>query len=470
MSEILCMQPCFNKDAKQTSKEDVIQMVKSGTARSLAIVGQTEIGKTHLLKQLLKRKDIINSYEYIFYVSLKYHVYSEETNVLKFLVGSESQKYWMDCTTSEEFNIFKVVLEKINEASNFRKVCIIFDDFINLDLTFENYANPTFLFERKNKTGSVLFYLIKKWFTNSQKILLLHPWQYYQLSKSSIEIKNMVYIAQGVNQSGQRVLVRTLNTQTKCTRIDCLPNNDCIGFGTTCQKDKCPVCICCINSNCHQEIKCLCYVPSICCKMLQEFKTNRPIQIKTVAVAASVSAIRLEKAFFPNGSKSCRFDRIAKFAWKNYSQKKYFFDRSDIANAELTGGELFYFFAIRVIGANYEFCFSHLFLQELLAALWLLFCQDEDFKEEMRFYADFFHNKNFDVVRQFIDVICDKIRLRKDLAYACGNHKINHQNLRKRQRDLKHIGYIKRLLNHFRFAIYRILNILGSLRVNVGTK
>ena len=108
MSEILCMQPCFNKDAKQASKEDVIRLVKSGTARSLAIVGQTEIGKTHLLKQLLKRKDITNSYEYIFYVSLKYHVCSKKTNVLKFLVSSESQKYWMDCKTSKELDIFKI--------------------------------------------------------------------------------------------------------------------------------------------------------------------------------------------------------------------------------------------------------------------------------------------------------------------------------------------------------------------------
>ena len=112
--------------------------------------------------------------------------------------------------------------------------------------------------------------------------------------------------------------------------------------------------------------------------------------MKTVAVAASVLAIRLEKAFFPNGSKSCRFDRIAKFAWKNYSQKKYFFDRSDIANAELTSGELFYFFAIRVIGTNYEFCFSHLFLQELLAALWLLFLSRRGFQRRNEILLKFF--------------------------------------------------------------------------------
>ena len=477
MSEILCMPPCFNEDAKQTSEEDIIQLVKSGTARSLAIVGQTEIGKTHLLKQLLKRKDIINSYEYIFYVSLKFHVCSKNTNVLKFLVGSESPKHWMDCTTSEDFNIFKDVVEKIDEASRSRKVCIIFDDFINLDLTFkkfennfERYANPTDLFKKEIKTGSVLFYLIKKWFRNSQKILLLHPWQYYQLSKSSLEIKSMVYIAQGLNETSQRALVRRMNIQSKCTKINCVPNDDCLGFGTTCQKNECLVCIHCINSNCHHEIKCLCYVPSICCETLQKFKTNRFIQTKTIAIAASVLVIRLENAFIYNGCINCQFDHIAKFAWNNYSQKQYFFDQFDIASAKLTSGELFYFFSIRVIGTDNEFCFSHLFLQELLAALWLLFCQDEDFKEEMRSCANLFHDRNFDVVREFIDVICDDIRLQKKLAYACRKSNINHQNLKKRQRDLKHIGCIKMLFKYLRFAYNKILNILDLFRVNLGTK
>ena len=455
MSDIVWKQPHFD-DVEQMSEEDVKQLVKPGCGQRLAIVGQTQIGKTHLLKQLLKEEEITSSYDYIFYVSLKHYVCTKKTNVLKFLVGLGLPKSWMECTTDEEYLCFKGVVEKIDKAAECKKVCIIFDDFINLDFTVEDYSSPTYLYENNIETGFVLFNLLKKWFKNSQKIFLLHPWQYFRLSKFSFDIQIMVYIVQGINHKSQGELVKNLNAQTKCTKIKCKPSDNCIGFVTKCQNNTCCLCYYCRNSNCHLEIQSLCYVPSNCFQMLQEYKRNGSKQKVTAEVAASVLVHRLEEAFLSDGSKSCCFKHIAKFAWTNYLQKKYFFDQYDITNAKLSCGELFYFFTIRKIGFEYEFCFSHLFLQELLAALWLLSRLNDKFKEEFELHKTFFNDKHFDVIHEFMNVVSSEYRLSKKVARFC---KIDCQNLMALEKDLK--KNLKILYFLFFVVIFLVLSQLS---------
>ena len=389
VSSMICEESEGEKDLYQTAVNQWLKPNDHSNKNScIAVVGQSEIGKTQLLKTMLK--DLRHEYDFIFYVSLEHLNCSDEINVLQFLTNQASLR-WLIYDTDIDFELFKRVIERLDDPK--QKVCIILDDFEKSSFSFSDSSYSKSIFEIA-EVGYMISKTFNTWFNHAFKIFSLTPWQFVELN---LKPNHLIYV-KGINVKGQEELN---------ARSDVIEKHEASG---------CPVCRCCHLNNCQLELQSLCYVPSNCKLLLQ---LTRSLPSSTVTVyAASIFTLKLMKLFQQNFKQTEKFDfnRILRFAWKKLAKNSLIFKARDLIRFGLSKMEINIFFSCRRESMvhsldslyqqfevlNLVFFFSHVLLQEFLAALWLLSRPSEELKNELTDNRESFLKGRFDVVQEFM--------------------------------------------------------------------
>ena len=382
-SEMICQNTPENKDLSK-----VLELLQSGSKSNrkqpIAIVGQGRIGKTQLLKTLLKtvqNENRANLYDYIFYVSLKDIVCCEEMNILQLLTANKSELHWIDCQGKSGNQLLKRIIGKIFDA-NQTKVCIIFDDFEKLDFLNAGYSSNKNVFHN-HKAGYLVANTIKTWFGGCQKILLLHPWSYLQLKKTLSPAQiHMVYV-QGISLKPQK---RTEQNKAYRTINECQQSEEKADFVLKTHADK--LCQCCHLGNCYQEIQSLCFAPNNWNLLKQQLSSVQHFSVVKIAVNLLTPSLKAIPHIYMQDSESSSYtlEKTLSFAWKHYVQNKFLFNDSELHQV-LDANDINYLFDCRRkkigFGEDLVFFFSHVLLQELLATMWLLSISTEQLEAEL---------------------------------------------------------------------------------------
>ena len=128
ISSIVCEQPCGDQDLFNVIADQWLDPLSKNPKQRIALVGQTQIGKTQVLKNLIKHFLSFEKpqYDYVFYVSLEFVNCSDKMNILQFLTNQCSLR-WIDYQSNTDHELFKRVVERINGFKQ-EKICIILDD------------------------------------------------------------------------------------------------------------------------------------------------------------------------------------------------------------------------------------------------------------------------------------------------------------------------------------------------------
>ena len=411
--EIFGEQPCGDKQLYESVKNEMLDPVYGKKIQRIAILGQAQIGKSQLLKQLLPT--IKKNYEYIFYVSLKDLDLSEEMNILQFLTY-QSNLGWVEYSSDLDFQLFKRVVEKITGEEQ-EKVCIILDDFEKSNYSFQNYFYKTSPF-KKAKAGYLVSNILRSWFRKGKKILLLSPWQYFQLRRvpelNPIEAVNIL----GIDFEGQKQINDAWRKKEMgCQKKECPLGSYCLGFTVTIhESENCYMCRVCHFRNCHHEIQSLCFHPSICTALIKHADAPPKSPYSTVASALLENIIEAFQQC-PKSTKTFCRGGIGFFAWQQCLRSNFVFHESDLISSDLNPMEINLFFTAKIEmypdrdgnERSIVFCFLHLLLQEFLAALWLLLSPSDELKSDLKKHKKIFKvtDGRFAVVYNFMSSICN---------------------------------------------------------------
>ena len=396
-SNLVCEEPA----GEEKLYGEICKQLKSDNTckQPFAIVGAAKMGKTQFLKRLLR--DVKDQYDCIAYVSLKDVNCCDKMNILQLLTWD-----WIAINSQSEINekkLFEKVVQRLADGKQ-TKLCIVLDDFEKSNYRYKDYHYDKIHFETM-EAGFLVYNILKKWFRNAQKIVLLDPLHFFELTKEKVlSSENAVHVL-GLNHVEQMAIVQ--RNGVRCTSDDCQLGDHCLGFAITHETNNCVVCQYCCNNNCHHEIQSLCYVPYNC-NLLRKY-CRQPAS--PVSVATLLLRRKLNDGFPTSFTHAPRdgmdFEKVSKFAWKKYASQKFCFPLSDLAEESFSWKEINFFFDSRtesdyICEDELVFFFSHVLLQELLAALWLLSCKSEKLRTEVRLHRDSFANGSFRVVLEFM--------------------------------------------------------------------
>ena len=438
MSSVIYDFPSGKKASYKEVLSDWLNPNQSGSHSCIAIVGQAQIGKTRILKNFLNDLKTEERYQYIFYVSLDELDSSDKLNVLQFLTNQNPALHWIfnlnDSNNSNQsacnsFKTFQRVISKLHDEEN-STVCIIFD---HLEKSNFNYVEDKY--GSKNPFGNeraefFFSYILNRGFGNGRCIILSSPWQYYQL-KRQLKQEKIIYV-HGINQEDQKKIFhfQKRNLICNCSRKKC-ECSDTFWLRTITENHdgkQCPICISCSNNSCYDDLQSLFYVPCNCSSFLNYVQdpTYKPLSI--VGVAAFVFQIQCKKIGMFDNSNSDKtsivdFERIGSFAWKQYATKNFVFDEKNLKDSQLSNAELNYFFCYKRKHRYHEsdpvFFFTHVLLQEFLAALWLLSREAQDFEAEVKSNKKSFLDGSFKIIHKFMSEI-----IFNNVLDSCRNYSI----------------------------------------------
>ena len=426
-SEIICEQPSGDE---MLYDKIVVKLQKQNKQNKLiAIVGEAQIGKTHFLKRLLK--DIKDRYNYVFYISLKSVNSADKMNILQFLTNQSSLP-WINSEVDSDVQIFKKVVNKLNDPKQ-TSLCIVFDDFEKSNIVYKYFKKNLY---NRIKVSHLFSSTLTQWFKQGQKIVLLSPWQFFQLSQEDeLDSMRVIYL-QGINHASQQNL---LGYKTMCCSKDgCSLKNECSGkFFSENHEIKCSVCKHCFEKNCHYEICSFCYSPYNCMQLAQQIQNSN---FQTLPLIDTIAAILIQKLISVFGkhldlSPNFRFVTISRFAWEQYTKKVFIFSENVISSLNLSQMEISNLFSIRRDKSSFLlstcpdlfFFFSHIFLQEFLAAAWLISCPLKELTSQLRQHRKSFLDGKFDVVVDFMYVISKNQQRKKWFS------KISNENIEELQ-------------------------------------
>ena len=307
MSEILFQRSSGEKDLYNTVKDEWLQPESNNLKSSIAIVGPAQVGKTQLLKSLLR--DVRSRYDYLFYVPLMYVNFSTEMNILQFLALQNNLK-WFNYQSDSDFQLFKRVVEKLQNSKE--KVCIILDDLDKSEYNYKKHVYDKAIFET-TEAGFLVTNILRKWFRNGQKIVLLRPWEFFQLHvDNALQSMNTIYV-QGIDH--ERL---SEDMKIRCQRKSCRSNNACLGSVITNHNaSECSLCKHCCMNNCHKEIQSLSNMPNLRNLLIKQLSLTPSSAVVAVASVLTHDLYRKIRIFLKNFS----LNNIGRFAWENYAQR-----------------------------------------------------------------------------------------------------------------------------------------------------
>ena len=255
MSCFCCEQPIGETNFYDTITSQWLQPANRNrtSGKTVAVVGNANVEKTLVLKRLLNA--VKNRYDFVFHVSLEYVNCFHEMNLLQFLTNQRSDLRWIYDETDDNLKIIRRVVQKLKE--NDKTVCIIIDD-----LEKSKFFDEDFFFNKpyfnSQKAGYFVANILRSWhFPNNQKIFVLNPWKFFELSLK-FSLKMDLICVLGIYHIGEKNV--SCNQTLGCNRVGCDLGDVCLGFVTDEHEAKtCPVCSLSYCANCHHEI--LCYVP-----------------------------------------------------------------------------------------------------------------------------------------------------------------------------------------------------------------
>jgi len=377
MSDILSKQPSGEKKIYSTLSSEWMQPYSG--RQHIAIVGQSQIG-----------------------------------NILQFLTCNSCSLPWIDPNSLVEKTRFKNVVHRLNTSENQKDaVCIIFDDLEKSNFMYKKY-NTVRNIHKLTNAGYFVTNIWRNWFRKSQKIVLLNFLQYFEFKRNCNISMNEIHVL-GINTRGQKEMVEKntsgcaqSNAQQRTTNEELVCRNFDMDF---CSNHTC--CYCCTVRllNRHNDVRSLCFVPYNCKLLLQKhteiqnlLKNPSDLQSKncSVEMASLLMFNELKKLFKSN--KFCRFNKISDFAWKNYKKSTFVFEEEDLKDLNETESHIFFSSKQKSSSFNEPiFFFSHVFLQEILAAWRLLSLENtEVLKKELSDHKNTFHGGNFMVVFKFM--------------------------------------------------------------------
>ena len=356
----------------------------------IAIVGQTKVGKSNLAKILLEK--LQDNFSYVFYVSGSQQ--EQKVNLLQFLTNSAFPP--LPCFQK---HMFQSILYKLFNES----VCIVLDDIDKNSFSSNVDSRNICVFKKHESKYFFLNILEQKIFSNAKKVVILTPFDYVDLKNFIDRSKFTLINVLGIDTKAHQHLLKTMYPDFSCNVDDEKKNVlQCIALNHD------------IKTCSHAEVRSLCYVPKHFENYLQlemgieKFKSG---SIKLSEMNAKSSAVYvllkwLETTFQfckINISESCNLDSIGRFAWEQLIEKQYFFWANIMGHLSRIEKNMF-FVAFREPPLHtFCFCFSHILLQELLSALWLLCLSNDEFKRETK--NRFGRNDHFAVVYEFMIAI-----------------------------------------------------------------
>ena len=402
MSRICCERPTGDTNFYDTITSQWLhpsyRNLSSG--KRVAIVGEANIGKTLVLKRLLNA--VKDRYDFVFHVSLEYVNCFDEMNLLQFLTNQCRDLPWIYDETGDNLKIIRRVVQKLEE--NNKTVCITIDDLEKSNFFRENFFfNKSYFYSQK--AGYFVANILQNWFfPNNQKIFVMNPWLFFQL-RLKFSLKMDLICVLGIDHNGQKNIF--CNQTLGCNRKGCELGNACLGFVTDEHEAKtCPVCNRSYRVNCHDEIQSLCYVPENCKRLLKCRDGIQPVS--AVSVSASIMIKNLLYQFHHYSDlESLRFTEIGQFAWEQYKNNTFVFGEQDLVSLNSKEIDIFFcsrreYFSSTGLCGDLVFSFSHVLLQELFAALWLLSIETPLFENELYHNDLLFREECFEVVLEFM--------------------------------------------------------------------
>ena len=431
-SEMQCYEPSNDKELYDKIVNEWLQPNTNSAKKNIAIVGQAQVGKTQVLKTILKNlQEKKWRHSYMFVVSLDKMECSEKSNILQFLTEKTSALEWINFESKGPFQrndvshrIFKKVIAKL--TSEKETICIIFNAFKKFEYSYKKYSSYG-NFSKQEKIGNFMTRILKEGFGNSQLLLQLNPWDFLQLSNSTTlesELCGIVWV-QGIDHNGQNILFQNEMLESKniqhikelSCKKNCRHKDKCIGtFVKDHESNTCTVCKSNYLKNCHYEIRSLCFVPCNC-KIF--FKTTNFEQLSSIVAVASVLIEKLTEVAprYENEPEKNFFVKICRFAWDNYEKQQFCFSEGDLSDLNRTIKNICfsctYSKDFSDSPSKLYFFFSHILLQEFLAAMWLLSLSPEDFEIILKANRFMFLEKEFTIVYKFMEEILFSKRLKR---------------------------------------------------------
>ena len=418
-SEIVCEEPYGKPGFYDNTVIDTwLDPAKSDCKGNIAIVGQSQIGKTQLLKKILL--DVKDKYDYVFLVTLKSFDLSKSGFVLKLLTCNKSDVPYIDNVgDQQEADCKKVInnliIGSLNEENPI-KICIVFDHWENVTLFNKQESNSNVSFLSKAPFHDFLQRILEEGFANSKLLMLLNPWQFYQLKH---KVKYIIFV-EGINYADQEQLVS--NKALSCTRAGCKLKACCGCVIKKHERNQCSICCHCHEDNCHHELQSLCFVPENC-KKLRSFL--RYPQSTVVHQAFLIFFDNIVKKYL----NQINWYEIGMFAWKSYKNKDFTFHELELLKLPDTVINILFNCKsenlLDTLSFDRIFFFSHVLLHEFLAALGLLSFPIQNFKDELKAYKAAFVDGSFAVVCEFMSEICKDSSL---MRFLCNRIDLKHDN------------------------------------------
>ena len=345
----------------------------------VGVIGQAGVGKSTLVKNLLKRnvtKEQLYKADFVFYVKLRDFFDKTEINLFQFLMGKKAYNSleWMkDSVTRKE------VLKLLSQSES---VCILLDGLDEADIDVNHKKIEVDIYGQNSPEHYILGLLSGEILPNAKKLITSRPGQMLDLS-DNYKPKFIVKIF-GINQRDiQQICHGICGDEYASEVLSCIES----------QPDLLSYCL--VPINCVLTVFCIYRILQI---KLQKslLKTITDVFVLTFFFFSETDHMRESLKGFDIKSVS-DLEKISKLAWNGIKNQKYCFNEDDLKAAGLTDTSISSLTVtlkkknhesrIKLIKNATKKCiyFSHLLLQEFFAAVYCLY-----FMNFIKFHSTFF--------------------------------------------------------------------------------
>ena len=383
--------------------QDLTEEERAPFGSLIAIIGQAGIGKSTLTKTILKEileKDLFGV-NYPFHLQFRDIDYTQDTNLMSFLAQTLPLP-WIN--NSERCNAVLTALSTRND------VILIMDGFdeaiINASTTSISTTNLYATAKPEVFIKSILRGTI---FGNAKKIITSRPRQLLELPE---EIRpNYILNILGLKTEEQHQICRDV----------CEEDADQVFHHIQQQPS--------IATYCYVPCNCILVMHAIhSMKNLQTSKKRQVAMPKTITdIFAIVLCLFVISPHVRGTRNNILLLKLAHLAWEGFKTRKFTFSEEELKTAQISEAELNLFLVASFVpnaltfvgGSTKTFYFSHLLIQEFLAALYLFyFTSLEEFKQlvagksfgSIRYSKPKFRltDGDWEIVTKFLFGICNK--------------------------------------------------------------
>ena len=412
LSQIVC--PKSFRQIHCDLYQTLIQFLRTGSINSnsdnlcvwldsnqVAVVGQTEIGKTEFAKKIFN--EVKNDFQYPFYISLKGVDCEKELNLLEFLTSNLSYFPWIEgynCKNRSDKT--SVTFETHVECICKGNVLIVFDE-----IALSNFSHDCFnsrilhnIHFRKTKIKYFISNILtQELLPKAKTVIVLNPWEYnaLKLNNENLPPSNPINIL-GIDHEFSAMSIKLFCT-THCKHSNTEKLNEQNRPAIKNQNEK--NCVICENPHLQDEIKSLFYVPCHYNDLMDIYGN-----CLNFCGIAKLLLTWLNKIIKKYEDKNCSWENVGNFAWRQYIHGNYTFALQNSQDCSLSKIEKnLFFISLKKKSAfdDVSYCFIHMLLQEFLSGLWWLNVSEIYLNQHKHEFANC---QRADLVLNFMKAIC----------------------------------------------------------------